>query len=66
MFYDYENVFEDVFELDSKVIITGYSRCSDEKLAGPVIWAAAINDGLISEWGVHEDTNEVRSELGIS
>lgn len=65
MFPDYKNVFEDFIVHDNKVIITGYSTCSDKALSGPALWSAIITRGKISEWRVYEDTPENRSSLGI-
>ncbi|MBD3406110.1 MAG: hypothetical protein GF411_08300 [Candidatus Lokiarchaeota archaeon] len=62
---DYRNIFEYTEVHEELVILVGYSTCSEESLDGPAIWTAKINDGLVSEWRVYDDTIEVRTKLGI-
>jgi ketosteroid isomerase-like protein len=64
-FPDYRNHFETVAEKDGKVVIAGRSSCSDERLAGPALWCAAIADRKVREWRVYDDTPASRAELGI-
>ena len=64
-FPDYRNVFESTSVIGNRVIVTGRSECSDERLAGRALWVAEILDGLVSLWQVFEDTTEERLHLGI-
>ncbi|MHA1926102.1 MAG: nuclear transport factor 2 family protein [Candidatus Thorarchaeota archaeon] len=63
---DYRNNFTSVDACNNLVIMIGYSDCSHDSLDGPSIWTARIQDGLVSEWRVYEDTDETRIALGIS
>ena len=62
---DYRNNFTRVEARDNLVIMIGYSDCSYDSLDGPSIWTARIQDGLVSEWRVYEDTDEIKQSLGI-
>lgn len=35
-------------------------------LQGPAIWTATVSDGAVTQWRVYEDTERVRSELGLT
>jgi ketosteroid isomerase-like protein len=63
---DYRNNFTRVDARDDFVTMIGYSDCSHEPLDGPSIWTAKIQDGLVSEWRVYEDTDKTRKSLEIS
>ncbi len=45
--------------------MVGFSECSFDPLDGPSIWTAEIRDGLVAEWRVYEDSEEVRKLLKI-
>ena len=62
---DYRNNFTHIEVIDGVVVMVGFSECSHEPLDGPAIWTAKIRDGLIAEWRVYDDKEEVRKELGI-
>ena len=62
---DYRNNFTHIEVKDGVVIMVGFSECSHDPLDGPAIWTAKIRDGLVSEWRVYDDKDEVRKELGI-
>lgn len=66
MFPDYQNVFTSFSRRDDRVIIAGYSTCSDARLAGKAIWTATIAGGQVAEWRVYADTAAVRQQLGIA
>lgn len=63
---DYRNNFTHIVVKDELVIMIGFSECSYEPLDGPSIWTAKIRDGLIAEWRVHNDKDEIRKKLGIA
>jgi ketosteroid isomerase-like protein len=44
MFPDYRNTFEEFITGDDMIIVLGHSTCADERLAGPAIWTAKINN----------------------
>ncbi|MHA2360184.1 MAG: nuclear transport factor 2 family protein [Candidatus Thorarchaeota archaeon] len=62
---DYRNNFTHIEVKGKLVIMVGFSECSHDPLDGSAIWTAKIRDGLIAEWRVYEDKEEVRKELGI-
>jgi len=64
-FPDYRNIFLRVEAKDNLVIMIGHSECTYEPLHGPAICTAIIEDNLVAEWRVYEDTKEVRQLLGI-
>lgn len=64
-FPDYLNHFLIVESRDNLVLITGYSTCSYEPLDGPAIWTAKVENDLLSEWRVYEDTVENRKKLDL-
>jgi ketosteroid isomerase-like protein len=66
LYPDYRNNFTHIEVKDELVIMAGFSECSHDPLDGPGIWTAKIRDGLISEWRVYDDKDEVRKELGIA
>lgn len=65
-FPDYRNHFERVVLAGSEAVILGHSVCSDFRLAGPALWTAKIEDKLIAEWRVYEDTGPNRALLGLN
>ncbi|MGD9396808.1 MAG: nuclear transport factor 2 family protein [Candidatus Thorarchaeota archaeon] len=62
---DYRNNFTHIEVIDGVVVMVGFSECSHDPLDGPAIWTAKIRDGLVAEWRVYDDKEEVRKELGI-
>ncbi len=62
---DYRNNFTRVRAKADTVIMVGFSECSFDPLDGPSIWTAKIRDGLVAEWRVYEDSEEVRKLLKI-
>ena len=62
---DYRNNFTHIEVIDGVVVMLGFSECSHDPLDGPAIWTAKIRDGLVAEWRVYDDKEEVRKELGI-
>jgi ketosteroid isomerase-like protein len=64
-FPDYRNRFQRVLLTEAEAVIIGHSVCSDTRLAGPALWTAKFEDGLISEWRVYDDTSANRALLGV-
>ena len=63
---DYKNIFTTVCSRDNRVIMIGYSTCSNEpKLGGPALWTAIIENDLVAEWRVYDDTEDNRNKLGV-
>jgi len=66
LFPDYINHFQTVESKGNEVVAFGYSTCSDDRLDGPAIWKAKIENGLVKEWRVYLDTPENRNSLNIT
>src|SRR5262249_62070510 len=50
-FPDYRNVFEEVrSDAAGAVRVLGRSECSTPALAGPALWLAVVEDGLLLQW----------------
>jgi ketosteroid isomerase-like protein len=64
-FPDYKNVFNRVESRDNLVIIIGYAKWSKESTDDHVIWTAKIEDDLVAEWRIYEDTEENRRKFNI-
>ena len=62
---DYKNIFHTVISRESFVILLGHSECSEPVLDGPAIWTAKVENDLIAEWRIYDDTEENRSLLDI-
>ncbi|MCC8145185.1 MAG: nuclear transport factor 2 family protein [Bacteroidales bacterium] len=66
LFPDYKNIFEKVTLKGDRVILEGYSVCSEEILNNVhAIWIAQVTEGKISLWHIYDDTPENREILGI-
>lgn len=64
-FLDYVNHFSIVESRENTVLVTGYSTCSDDRLDGPAIWVAKVENDLISEWRIYLDNAENREILNL-
>jgi len=66
-FPTYKNYFTRVESRDNLVILIGYARWSkDSSEEDHAIWTAIIEDDLVTEWHIYEDTEENRKKLGIT
>ena len=55
VFTDYRNVFEEIRSDTAGVVrVRGRSECSYRALAGPALWVALVEDGLVLQWQVSE------------
>jgi ketosteroid isomerase-like protein len=64
-FPNYINHFSIVESREDTVFVIGYSTCSDDRLDGPAIWTAKVENDLVREWRVYLDTTENREKLGL-
>jgi predicted SnoaL-like aldol condensation-catalyzing enzyme len=64
-FPDYKNTFERVQSHGDLVVLYGYATW--EKGADPdyAIWTATIEDDLVAEWRIYEDTEENKRRFDL-
>jgi ketosteroid isomerase-like protein len=62
---DYRNHFTRIESQKNLVIIVGSSTCSNNMVNGPALWTARVENGLIAEWRILEDTEANRKRLGL-
>jgi ketosteroid isomerase-like protein len=60
---DYKNHFTRIESKDDRVVIIGFSTCSNKSVEGPALWTAKVQNDLIAEWRILEDTKENRKSL---
>ncbi len=65
-FPDYKNNFTRVESRDDLVILLGYAYWNEERKYDPAIWTAKIENDLVAEWRIYEDTGENREKLDIT
>lgn len=65
MFPKYRNTFEKIEVIDNLVSVRGFAYWSEKEQYDPVIWTAIIEDNLISEWRVYEDSPENRNKFNL-
>ena len=65
MFPKYRNSFEKIEVIDNLVSVLGFAYWSEKEQYDPVIWTAIIEDNLISEWRVYEDSPENRNKFNL-
>ena len=65
-FPDYRNSFSILESMSDEVLVIGHSTCSDERLDGPALWFAKVENDLIAKWRVYLDTPEVREGLDFA
>ena len=63
---DYRNIFSQALVDGDLVVLVGTSHCADPILDGPSIWTARIEEDMIGEWCVWEDSPEPRKRLGLT
>lgn len=66
LYPDYRNLFEHIEVHGDEVVVVGRSSCSNPQLAGPALWRAIVQEGLVLEWRVYVDTKENRRDLGLA
>jgi len=65
MFPRYSNTFNKIEAIDNLVAVLGFAYWSEKEPYDPVIWTAIINDNLILEWRIHEDSPENRKKFNL-
>lgn len=65
-FPGYRNTFTRVESRGDLVVLVGYAYWSDENKYDPAIWTAKIENDLVAEWRIYEDTEENREKFGIT
>ena len=64
-FPDYRNTFTRVESRDDLVILLGYAYWNEENTYDPAIWTAKIENDLVAEWRIYEDTEENRKKFNL-
>jgi predicted SnoaL-like aldol condensation-catalyzing enzyme len=62
-FPEYHNTFERVESRGNLVILYGYATWSKGEVPDHAIWTATIENGLVAEWRIYEDTEKNREKL---
>ena len=64
-FPKYKNTFTRVESQDNLAIILGYANWSKDSKKDYAIWVASIENDLVAEWRIYEDTKENREKLNL-
>ncbi|KPK70444.1 hypothetical protein AMJ87_08825, partial [candidate division WOR_3 bacterium SM23_60] len=62
-FPDYRNTFTRVESRGDSVILLGYAYWNEDNTYDPAIWTAKIENDLVAEWRIYEDTEENREKF---
>lgn len=65
MFPLYKNTFTELKADENRVFVLGYAYWSEKEPYDPVIWTAKIENNLITEWRVYEDSDENRKRFNF-
>jgi hypothetical protein len=65
MFPLYKNTFTDIKAAENRVFVLGYAYWSEKEPYDPVIWTGRIENNLIAEWRVYEDSAENRENFSF-
>jgi len=65
-FPDYKNTFTRVESHDDLVILLGYAYWNEANKYDPAIWMAKIENDLVAEWRIYEDTEENRKKFNLT
>ena len=65
-FPKYKNTFSRVESSGNTVSISGFAFWSEEKPHDTVLWSARIENDLVAEWRIHEDTPANRRLLHLA
>jgi hypothetical protein len=63
MFPAYENTFTEIKAAGNHVYVLGHAYWSEKEPYDPVIWTAFVEDGLVREWRIYEDSSENRKRF---
>jgi ketosteroid isomerase-like protein len=64
-FPEYQNTFERVQSHGNLVVLYGYATWSKGTDPDWAIWTATIEDDLVAEWRIYEDSAENRCRLNL-
>ena len=64
-FPDYRNTFERVASQGDLVVLYGYATWHKGADPDYAIWTATVQDDLVAEWRIYEDTPENRKRFGL-
>lgn len=65
MFPMYRNTFNKIEAIDNLVSVLGFAYWSEKEPYDPVIWTAIIENNLIIEWRIYEDSTENRKKFNL-
>jgi hypothetical protein len=65
LFPEYRNTFTGVESNGNLVILYGYATWKNGDTPDQAIWTAMIEDSLVAEWRIFEDTEENRKNLEL-
>ncbi len=65
MFPAYKNTFNKFQSAGDRVFVLGFAYWSEKEPYDPVIWSAVIDDNLIVEWRIYEDSAENRKKFNL-
>ncbi len=65
MFPMYRNTFNKIVAIDNLVSVLGFAYWSEKEPYDPVIWTAFIENNLIIEWRIYEDSTENRKKFNL-
>lgn len=65
-FPEYRNTFEKVESQGNVVVMYGYAMWNRNADPDYAIWTATVEDNLISEWRIHENSDENRKRFNIA
>ncbi len=65
LFPDYRNSFNRIESHDNFVVVRGYAFWSAENPYDPAIWTAKVENDLVAEWCIFEDSEENRKKFAI-
>ena len=63
---DYKNHFNRIESKKDIVCVVGFSTCSNKSVDGPALWRVRVENDLITEWQILEDTEDNRKFLKLS
>ena len=61
----YKNTFDKIMADGDEVFVLGFAYWSEKEPYDPVIWTAKIENNLIAEWWVYEDSDETRKKFNF-
>jgi ketosteroid isomerase-like protein len=64
-FPDYKNTFERIEVRGGLVVVRGFAVWKKGGDPDCVIWTAVVDNGLVAEWRIYEDTEDNRKKYGF-